>query len=197
MTITQTKHNIQVGLTTSSQSATVNNINASSIHRSSGSYPFGKSGNEIAKGVTLDTDVLLNSSIIDKVNSNTLRFKLDGLYQLNFTCNSYISDTNIVPGLIVRFATDSSLVNGDEFSDYASTGIISFQANCQVFTDVDRRRGVDDSPGHAVQTHSFSHHYRHTTGTNDLFKVFVFGPNESISYLEAGHTCVIVYMGDK
>ena len=197
MTIVESLRDIQIANNLGQTTSTVNNINSCSIHSGSGSYTFGKSGNDIAKGVSTDTDILLDSSIVDKVNQNTFRFKLIGLYQLSFTCNSYISDTNIVSGLIIRFATDSSLVNGDEFSDYASTGIKSFQVNSQVATDVDKRpTDVAERPGHAVQTHSFSHYHRHT-GTNDLLKVFVFGPNEAISFLEAGYTLVITYLGDK
>jgi hypothetical protein len=190
MTIIETIRDLQVTQKLSTTTLTANAINSCSICSSTESYTFGKSGNDIAKGVPCNTDVLSDNTVVDRVNQNTLRFQTKGLYLISFTCNSYISDTNAVAGLIIRFATDDSLVNEDEFSDFATTGIKSFQANVQISTDADKRST------HAVQSHYFSYYHRYT-GTNPLFKVFVFGPNEAVSFLESGFTLVITYMGDK
>jgi hypothetical protein len=127
--------------------------------------------------------------IIEQVTPNTFRFLESGLYSITITLRVKIHETNTVTGCEIRPAVSNELVNGDEFSNIFDGGITTFRINIQVASDTSK-----ESPFRTYDV-QYSAYYKYT-GDDNLFKVFVFGPNDDQYSSCTKKELDLIYLGD-
>ena len=143
----------------------------------------------LTKGLSFSTFNPTYSGIVEQVTPNTFRFLESGLYSISITLRIKIHDTNTITGCEIRPAVSNELVNGDEFSNIFDGGITTFRINIQVASDTSK-----ESPFRTYDV-QYSAYYKYT-GDDNLFKVFVFGPNDDQYSSCTNRKLDFIYLGD-
>lgn len=148
---------------------------------SSDSQPF--TVNPIEKGITFDDNNSMGT--VEMYDNNTLIFIKKGRYVINYRMTFNIHDSNLVSNLNIR----PSVHNSDIFPNYSDFGINTFSKTVQTNTDTDL------IPGHETNTINDTFIHTYDGGDTKYFKIFVWGPTNSDSYIQSGVNLNFTYLG--
>lgn len=148
---------------------------------SNDSQPF--TINPIEQGITFDNNNAQGA--VEVYDSNTLVFVKPGRYLINYRMTFNIHDSNLVSSINVR----PSIHNSEIFPNYSDFGINTFSKTVQTQTD------QDVIAGHEINTINDTFVHTYDGGDTKYFKLFVWGPTNSSSYIQPGLTLNFTYLG--
>ena len=133
----------------------------------------------IPKGLAFGGGFVSNDAPVLQYDNYTFKFNKRGVYRIDYRVTANIHENNNVSSLFIRPSVSTTLTASGEFLNYSDFGIQTTRKRVQTTTN------IEASP-YAVDTICDYCFYTYNDSADTYFKLLVWGPNTSQSYIEAG-----------